>query len=421
MSNSNQNLREWNREDTAWMLTLFGTAVGAGILFLPIKAGLAGIYSLILVTVIIGPMVYWAHRGFSRVCLTQTDPNGDITDAVTEYFGPRGGALITLLYFLAIYPIVMIYGVGLTNTLTDVAVNQLGLEEPNRLILSGVIVVSLTLIMATSHKVVTRITEAIVFPLIAVLFLFSLYLIPQWSLNQFAVIPSASDFLIAACLTIPILVFAFNHSPAVSTFSGDYRRSEGDAEAEPLASRTLKRTAGMLTVFIMFFVFSCVLTLSPADLESVRDRNLSIMAAFAEREQSVVITWVAQGIALIAITSSFFGHYMGTAEGLKGLVVKGLRRGDPDKEVNHKAVNIFVALFIILTVWAVAYKDPNIMGLIDALVAPVLAFILFIMPVYAIRKVPALAKYKSATDYFIATMGIITIIIATYWVYEAIS
>ena len=175
----------------------------------------------------------------------------------------------------------------------------------------------------------------------------------------------------------------------------------------------------MLTLFIMFFVFSCVLTLSPDDLESVRDRNLSIMAAFAEREQSTFITWIAQAIALIAITSSFFGHYMGTAEGLTGLVVKGIRRSDPNKAVNHTAIKGFVTVFIILTVWGVAYKDPNIMDFIDALVAPVLAFILFIMPVYAIRKVPALAKYKSATDYFIGAMGLLTIVIATNGVISA--
>ena len=78
-----------------------------------------------------------------------------------------------------------------------------------------------------------------------------------------------------------------------------------------------------------------------------------------------------------------------------------------------------MTVFIILTVWAVAYLDPDIMGFIDALVAPVLAFILFIMPVYAIRKAPALAKYKSATDWFILTMGIITIIIATNGVIQA--
>ena len=32
----------WSRTDTTWMLSLFGTAVGAGILFLPINAGMGG-------------------------------------------------------------------------------------------------------------------------------------------------------------------------------------------------------------------------------------------------------------------------------------------------------------------------------------------------------------------------------------------
>lgn len=33
-------LSSWNRQDTTWMLGLFGTAIGAGTLFLPINAGL---------------------------------------------------------------------------------------------------------------------------------------------------------------------------------------------------------------------------------------------------------------------------------------------------------------------------------------------------------------------------------------------
>ena len=34
----------WTRYDTTWMLSLFGTAVGAGILFLPINAGIGGFW-----------------------------------------------------------------------------------------------------------------------------------------------------------------------------------------------------------------------------------------------------------------------------------------------------------------------------------------------------------------------------------------
>jgi serine transporter len=37
--NAPASVTSWNRHDTTWMLGLFGTAVGAGTLFLPINAG----------------------------------------------------------------------------------------------------------------------------------------------------------------------------------------------------------------------------------------------------------------------------------------------------------------------------------------------------------------------------------------------
>ena len=36
--------KKWNKFDTAWVLNLFGTAVGAGVLFLPINAGMGDVY-----------------------------------------------------------------------------------------------------------------------------------------------------------------------------------------------------------------------------------------------------------------------------------------------------------------------------------------------------------------------------------------
>ena len=32
----------WRKSDTVWMLGLYGTAIGAGVLFLPINAGVGG-------------------------------------------------------------------------------------------------------------------------------------------------------------------------------------------------------------------------------------------------------------------------------------------------------------------------------------------------------------------------------------------
>ena len=59
----------WTSYDTQWVLSLFGTAVGAGILFLPINLGIGGIVPLIIMAILAYPMTYLAHRGFTRFIL----------------------------------------------------------------------------------------------------------------------------------------------------------------------------------------------------------------------------------------------------------------------------------------------------------------------------------------------------------------
>ena len=49
------------------VFSLFGTAVGAGILFLPINAGLGGFWPLVIMTLLIGPMTFFSHRGLARL------------------------------------------------------------------------------------------------------------------------------------------------------------------------------------------------------------------------------------------------------------------------------------------------------------------------------------------------------------------
>ena len=63
---------KWNKFDATWMLNLFGTAVGAGVLFLPINAGMGGFWPLVLMAIIVGPMTYFAHRGLAYFVLGRT-------------------------------------------------------------------------------------------------------------------------------------------------------------------------------------------------------------------------------------------------------------------------------------------------------------------------------------------------------------
>ena len=60
---------EWTKQDTVWMLSLYGTAIGAGTLFLPIDAGLNGIWPLVIMTLLAFPMTYFSHRALCRFVL----------------------------------------------------------------------------------------------------------------------------------------------------------------------------------------------------------------------------------------------------------------------------------------------------------------------------------------------------------------
>ena len=111
--------------NTEWAISLFGTAVGAGILFLPINAGSFGFWPLLAATILIGPMTYFSHRGLARMICASPRQGEDITAVVTDYFGKSAGFIISVIYFCAIFPIVLIYGVSITNTVNSFIVNQL--------------------------------------------------------------------------------------------------------------------------------------------------------------------------------------------------------------------------------------------------------------------------------------------------------
>ena len=42
----------WRKSDTTWTLGLFGTAIGAGVLFFPIRAGFGGLIPILLMLVL---------------------------------------------------------------------------------------------------------------------------------------------------------------------------------------------------------------------------------------------------------------------------------------------------------------------------------------------------------------------------------
>ncbi|WP_374423509.1 HAAAP family serine/threonine permease [Chromobacterium sp.] len=403
----------WTKQDTVWMLGLYGTAIGAGTLFLPINAGIGGLWPLIVMALLALPLTFFAHRGLTRFVLSSSKPGADITEVVEEHFGVGAGKLITLLYFFAIYPILLVYSVAITNTVQSFMVNQLGVSAPPRAILSLILILGLMAIVRLGEKMIVKAMSVLVYPFVACLMLLALYLIPEWNGAAIQQAGSLGDalshgaFYKTLWLAIPVMVFSFNHSPIISSFSVDQQKLHGDA-AEPAAGRVLIRAHVMMVLSVMFFVFSCVFSLSPADLAAAKAQNISILSYLANHFRNPVIEWVAPLIAIVAISKSFLGHYLGAKEGFNGLVIKQLRQNG--KSIETAKLDRFTAVFMIITTWAVATFNPSILGMIETLGGPVIAMLLFLMPMYAIAKVPAMKKYSgAASNIFVVLIGLIAI------------
>ncbi|ORM55024.1 HAAAP family serine/threonine permease [Pantoea conspicua] len=403
--------RAWRKTDTMWMLGLYGTAIGAGVLFLPINAGVGGLIPLIIMAILAFPLTFFAHRALTRFVLSGKNPAGDITDVVEEHFGTGAGKLITLLYFFAIYPILLMYSVAITNTVESLMVNQLGLVPPPRVLLSLLLIVGLMTIVRFGEQMIVKAMSVLVYPFVAVLMLMACYLIPHWHGAALTTLssatPSGNGLWMTLWLAIPVMVFSFNHSPIISSFALAKREEYGEA-AEKKCSRILACAHLLMVVTVMFFVFSCVLSLSPADLHAAKAQNITILSYLANHFQVPVIAWLGPIIAIVAITKSFLGHYLGAREGFNGMVNKALRsRG---KQMAPARLNRLTSMFMLLTTWLVATLDPNILGMIETLGGPVIAIILFLMPMYAIQKVPAMRQYSgNISNLFVVLTGLIAI------------
>ena len=262
---TNNTLPKWRSSDTVWMLSLYGTAVGAGVLFLPINAGVGGLIPLLVMLLLAFPMTFFAHQALCRFVLSGKDHDSDITDVVDQAFGRTIGDGITFLYFLAIYPILLVYSVGVTNTVDSFIVHQLGMTSPPRILLSFILLAILMSIVHFGENLIVKVMSVLVFPFLTVLMSFALFLIPEWNTSIFDnfswsgnATNQTQSIWLTLWLVIPVMVFSFNHSAIISSLAVTKRKEYGDRYAEPKCSKIIAASNVMMVATVMFFVFSCV-------------------------------------------------------------------------------------------------------------------------------------------------------------------
>lgn len=398
-----------------WVITLFGTGVGAGILFLPINAGSFGFWPLLIATLLIGPMVFFSHRTYARIVAASPVKGLDVLQVITALTGRKRGFASAVLYWLGIYPTVLIYAISITNTLDSFIVNQLGGSQVSRWVLALVAVGVMTGAYAFGKKLTLWLANALVYPLIIALAAVSLYLIPSWDFAGFRSYESSYPVWRGLLLILPVLVFSFSHMAALSQFALDtQKKMRGDVAAtEREVSKVELVTAILLVVFTMFFVWSCSLALGADGMDAAREQNVPVLSYLGNETDAPFMAWMSPIIAICAIITSYFGHLLGTEEGTAYLV----RSVAPDVAARFSTSTLrwAVNIFVLVTAVLVAVLNPSILDMISVVGGIFVAFLVYIMPALLFAKATAFKHYARRPDtIFVFVLGLI-IMGVTVW------
>ena len=401
---------KWEKSDSVWTMGLYATAVGAGTLFLPITVGSNSPVILLFILLLAFPLSYYSHRALSRFVLSSSHKEGDITHVVEEHFGARAGKLLMLVYLTAFYPIILVYSISITNAIQSFVVHQLGNAEiPRGLLVLGVML-GLHLVLLAGKQIVVSAISVLALPMVAFLIGLSIYLLPQWSLSYFSESQAVDwrdpAFWKSLWLIVPVMVFSFSHAPIISSFSAAQKKRCQES-ADLRAKRIIKCSSLLICGSVLFFVVSCVMSLSQAEMAQARIDNISVLSALANKFSNPLIAYVGPLIAILAMSKSFLGTSMGVSEGTVSMVngaCQGL--GLSLREATIARVSS-VILFVVTGV--ITYLNPNVLEIIEKVSGPLIAVILFLLPACSIYRLPALKRYRGASTLFVLVIGLLAI------------
>jgi len=401
---------KWEKSDSVWTMGLYATAVGAGTLFLPITVGSNSPIILLFILLLAFPLSYYSHRALSRFVLSSSHREGDITHVVEEHFGAKAGKLLMLVYLMAFYPIILVYSISITNAIQSFAVHQLGYAAIPRGWLVLAVMLGLHLILLAGKQIVVSAISVLALPMVAFLIGLSVYLLPQWSLSYFsesqAVAWQDPAFWKSLWLIVPVMVFSFSHAPIISSFTAAQKK-RGQDDAARRSQRIIKCSSLLICGSVLFFVVSCVMSLTQAEMAQARIDNISVLSALANKFSNPMIAYVGPLIAILAMSKSFLGTSMGVSEGTVSMVngaCQGLGLSLGEETVGKVSSAI---LFVVTGV--ITYLNPNVLAIIEKVSGPLIAVILFLLPACSIYRLPALHRYRGASTLFVLVIGLLAI------------
>ncbi len=400
-----------SKKDLNWILAFIGTSIGAGVLFLPLQASSSGFLVLFISLLIVIPITYYSHKAYGKFLLSSSVPK-DFTGVAKEHFGDSVGIALNILYFLTFFVLIVIYSTALTNDLGDYLKNihLVEFNLANTSYFSFIILFVLFAVAWCGEKAILRLMGTLTSLLIILLFIISIYLIPNWNLHILSEVPTGKGFLGGIFQNLPILMFSFMFFPAMSAMVISYREnSDKTVKREKKINRVIWWTVVLLVFAVIFFVVSCMFSVTKEQLNYAFKANASILIALSHGKRIAFFSEAAPIIGIAAIITSFLGVLFALKASAHELVNRMLDKKNQGENcaVNTKRNETIILIFLCVAIWLLVIANFSILGVLGAVLVPFLAIFLYIIPVFSFFKISRLKVNKSFVNICVLSIGIL--------------
>lgn len=397
--------------DWGWVFMSIGMAIGAGIVFLPVKVGLVGLWVFLVSAVIAYPAMYLFQKLFINT-LAESEKCEDYPSVISGYLGKNWGFLLGVLYFLMLLIWVFVYSTAITND----SASFLHSFHVTKTVWSnnpfyGLIVICLLVAIASrAEKLLFKISSFMVCTKLIIVFVLGVVMIQRWDLRNVAAFPDLGYLIKQTIILLPFTLTSILFLQSLSPMVISFRSHNKNIEVARYKSIRAMNIAFFTLFFVVFFyAISFNLALGHDQAVEAYEKNISTLAIAAQNMNGNSIKILSFILNIFAVMTAFFGVFLGFHEACQGIAVNILHRIMPKHKINKKNLSFGILIFAILVSWSAILLNAPVLSF-TSLCSPIFGMIGCLIPVYLVYRVPALNKLKGPSLYLIVFTGILLMI-----------
>lgn len=402
---------KFDSTDWGWIIMSIGMAIGSGIVFLPVQVGLVGLWIFLMSAVISYPIMYGFQRLYINT-LASSPRCEDYAGVISGYLGKNWGFFLGIIYFVMIIMGVMMYSTAITNDSASFLLS-FGVTDTNwseNPLYGLAIIVFLVAVASRGEAILFKVSTGMVLTKLIVIAILGIVMIPHWNIANVENFPDWGYFIKETIVMLPFTLCSILFIQSISPMVISYRTHNTNVEVAWYKSiRAMNIAFGVLFVTVFFYAVSFNLAMGHEQAVEAAANNISSLAMAARGMEGSTLKILSLLLNIFAITTAFFGVFLGFREACQGIAMNVMRRLMPEERINKKAVSIGILIFAILFSWGSNVLNFPVLLLLSFF-GPIVGIVGCLMPAYLVHRVDFLHCYKGIMLNCIVLMGLLLLV-----------